>query len=71
MFEARLLHILGYLLESVNVGELLFGNGEPAQPIALVSPTPERCILLPEACDLIVFSPIRRGRGNCACKLIR
>ena len=68
MFEACLLHILGNLLQSVNVRELLFGNGKPAEPIALVRPTPERGILLPEARDLIVSFPIVEGRGNGACK---
>ena len=40
MLEARLLHVLGDLLESINVRKLLFGDGEPAEPITFVCATP-------------------------------
>src|SRR6266436_5212802 len=43
MFEARLLHVLGDLLQGVNMSELFVGDGEPAEPIAFVrrAPMPE------------------------------
>src|SRR2546427_750516 len=40
MLEPRLLHFLGDLLESINVRKLLFGDGEPAEPITFVCATP-------------------------------
>src|SRR5258708_6387287 len=64
MLESRLLYVLGNLLQSVYVRELLFGNGEPAEPITLVRATPERSILLPQARDFIVLLPIFERYSN-------
>src|SRR5258708_27234852 len=58
MLEARLLNVCSNLLQSVSVRELLFGNGEPAEPITLVRPTQERSILLPKPRDFIIPLPI-------------
>src|SRR6266478_2494633 len=68
MLESRLLHVLGDPLESVNVGELLFGDGEPAEPITLVGATPERSILLPKARNFIILLPLFERRSNRPCK---
>ncbi len=40
------------------MGELLLHDVQPAQPIAFVGAGPERGVLLPEARDFIVFSPV-------------
>ncbi len=58
MLEACLPHVFGNLLKSVNVRELLFRDGEPAEPITLVSLSPERSILLPKPRDFIILLPI-------------
>src|SRR5258708_20131327 len=71
MLEARLFHVLGDLLESVNMGDLFFGDGQPAEPITLVRAAPERSILLPQARDFIVFFPVVEGCGDRARQLIR
>src|ERR1700740_780332 len=71
MFEARLLHVRGDLRERADVRGLFFGDGEPAEPIALVRSGPERSILLPEARNFIVFFPVFEGRAHRARELIR
>ncbi len=68
ILEARLLHVLGDLLQRVNVGELFFGDGEPAEPIILVRAAPERSILLPEARNFIIPLPLFERRSNRPCK---
>src|SRR5260370_13484869 len=64
MLESRLLYVLGNLLQSVHVRELFFCDGEPAEPITLVCPAPERSILLPQARDFIVLLPIFERYSN-------
>jgi len=60
VLEARLLHVIGNLFQRVNIGKLFFGDGEPAEPIALVRAGPERSILLPEARYFVVLFPVFR-----------
>ena len=64
IFESRLLHVPGDLLQNFNVRHLLFGDGQPAEPVTLVRTTPERSILLPETRDFIILLPVFERPSN-------
>src|SRR6266850_7035226 len=68
MLKARFLHLRGNFLEGINVCELFPRDGEPAEPIALVSPRPERSIFLPQPRHLVVSLPVFYGCSNLTCK---
>src|SRR6266849_323650 len=64
VLELGFFYIGSDFLEDVELRELLFGDVQPAEPIAFVVAGPKGGVALQEAAHLVIFFPIRDGGLN-------
>src|SRR6266852_1656133 len=60
MSKSRTAHFLPEACQMVDVGQLIFGDVQPSEPLALVRSSPKRRIALPKPPDLPVNVPITK-----------
>ena len=61
MLEPRRFHILGDVLQMLLVRQLIFGDAQPAQPVAFIRSGPERRVARPQPPHLARHFPIVDG----------
>jgi len=62
VLEFGFLYVRGDVFQCIDVGDLLLGDTQPAEPVALVRTSPNRSVALPEPLYLVILLPIFERR---------